>query len=181
MSNVVTAYQTLEDRDNIDQIEMEGPYKCTRSNAWLGHGYYFWDTNMKWAIEWGKNSYEKITKDFVIGQCRVDLSTNCFDLLGSVADQLAFEEAINALKESGKLNPNPRLLVPNIIQFMKNAGIFNYKSIRSYDIPNPVFKVLYRKGSEYLILNQRVQICVIKKENVLLRPFSVIYPEKYLP
>lgn len=32
-------YQTVEDRDNPDNIEAEGPFKCTRKDAWLGEYY----------------------------------------------------------------------------------------------------------------------------------------------
>ena len=52
-----TAYQTLEDRDNPDEIETNGSYRCRSSNAWLGIGYYFWDSNAQWANEWGEKSY----------------------------------------------------------------------------------------------------------------------------
>ncbi len=44
-----------------------------------------------------------------------------------------------------------------------------------------ILKLHFKSGKgEYMIINQRVQICVIEKKEVLLRPFSVIYPEKYL-
>ena len=36
-------YQTLEDRDNYDEVEECGPFPCCSSNAWLGKGCYFWD------------------------------------------------------------------------------------------------------------------------------------------
>ena len=38
------AYQTLENRNNPDQIEEQGPFLCNRKSAWLGEGYYFWDS-----------------------------------------------------------------------------------------------------------------------------------------
>lgn len=37
-------YQTVEDRNNPDDVEQHGPFLCTNKMAWLGHGYYFWDT-----------------------------------------------------------------------------------------------------------------------------------------
>ena len=36
-------FQTLEDRNNPDEVESQGPFICT-NNPWLGKGYYFWDT-----------------------------------------------------------------------------------------------------------------------------------------
>ena len=180
MSNVVTAYQTLEDRDNIDQIEMEGPFECVRGNAWLGHGYYFWDTNMEWALAWGRNSYNRRGRNFVICACSLNLSSNCFDLFGNVVDQMSFTNIVKSIRESGLLKGTGDLSVPNVIQFMKQNGLFTYNSIRSSDLPKNTLTVPYGSESEHLAVNPRVQICVINLETVLLQPFSAVYPEKYL-
>ncbi len=40
-------------------------------------------------------------------------------------------------------------------------------------------KLMQQEPKEYMMINQRVQICVIKKKDVLLRSFEVVYPEKY--
>ena len=48
-------YQTLEDRQNYEEVEQHGPYFCSvtypngilkkgSKQPWLGSGYYFWDT-----------------------------------------------------------------------------------------------------------------------------------------
>ena len=44
-----TIYQTLENRDNADEVERDGPFLCNRKNAWLGTGYYFGDTFVELA------------------------------------------------------------------------------------------------------------------------------------
>ena len=36
---IIKVYQTLEDRNNIEYIETNGPFKCERPDACLGHGY----------------------------------------------------------------------------------------------------------------------------------------------
>lgn len=180
---MVDAYQTLEDRDNIDHVEASGPFICERPDAWLGTGYYFWDTNMEWAIEWGINSYEKKNKAFIIAKCKVDINNNCFDLLGSVFNQYELKEVMNAFIESEKVKDNQRLILPNIIQYMKNKGIFKYKSIRAADITNKVITFHFSKDErkrEFMEINQRVQICVIANKEVVLPPFTVIYPEIYI-
>ncbi len=84
---MVDAYQTLEDRDNRDDVEASGPFICKRADAWLGDGYYLWDTNIQWAHEWGMNSFKRNGKEYLIGKCQVDTNNNCFDLVGSVANQ----------------------------------------------------------------------------------------------
>ena len=48
------AYQTLENRNNPDKIEEQGPFLCSHKNAWLGKGYYFWDSFIENAHWWGQ-------------------------------------------------------------------------------------------------------------------------------
>ena len=36
-------------------VRLVAPLLCTKENAWLGDGYYFWD-DIKDAILWGNNS-----------------------------------------------------------------------------------------------------------------------------
>jgi hypothetical protein len=176
---IVTAYQTLEDKDNVDEIETEGPFKCTRSDAWLGHGFYFWDTNMKWAIAWGENSYTRRGKGYVIGRCEIDLANSCFDLHGNVAHQQELKETIEVLKSSGKLKSGHRLILGGILEFLKNEGLFQYKSIRIGDNNDPLKVHFNERKGEFMVINQRVQICVVERMGVILHPFSIVYPEKY--
>jgi len=178
---IVEAYQTLEDKDNIDHIEMEGPFVCRRSGAWLGIGYYFWDTNMDWAIAWGENSYNNYNKDFIVAKCKLDLTNNCFDLVGNVKHQMELMQSMDVMLKSNKIKKDDEKILPYILIFMKRMGLFNFKSIRASDMHKNILKLHFKPGKgEYMIINQRVQICVIEKKEVLLRPFSVIYPEKYL-
>ncbi len=178
---IVTGYQTLEDKDNIDEIELDGPFQCTHKGAWLGTGCYFWDTNFDWALDWGDIAYQKRNKEFVVGKCNIDLSKDCFDLFGVVQHQIDLKECIEVMIESGKIRSAKEATISNLIQFMKNQKIFNYKSIRAADMHRNVFRLKFRGDrAEHMIINQRVQICVIDKKDVLLHPFKVIYPEKYL-
>jgi len=178
---IVEAFQTLEDLDNIDHIETEGPFECKRSGAWLGIGYYFWDTNIDWAIAWGVNAYEKFNREYVIARCKINLANNCFDLVGNVSHQLDLIEVIEVMIKSNKIKNLSDAIVPNVILFMISKGLFSYKSIRAADMHNNIVKLQFKKDKkEYMTINQRVQICVIEKKDVLLRPFTVIYPEKYV-
>lgn len=75
----ITAFQTLEDRDNVHEVESDGPFVCPRNNAWLGIGCYFWDTHIELAHWWGAsalNNKYMITKAFLI------IDENCWDLHG---------------------------------------------------------------------------------------------------
>ncbi len=124
---IVEAYQTLEDKDNIDHIEMEGPFECKRSGAWLGIGYYFWDTNMDWAIAWGVNSYNVYKKDFVVAKCLLDLTDNCFDLVGNVKHQMELMQSMDVMLKSNKIKKDDEKILPYILLFMKRMGLFNFK------------------------------------------------------
>lgn len=178
---IVKAYQTLEDRGNIDYIETEGPFICNHKGAWLGTGYYFWDTNFNWALDWGEFAYTINNKEFLIASCKIDLSKDCLDLYGNVECNQAFVEVNEVLKNSDKFKGKESPKTSEIIEYLKFKNLFPYKSIRVSDMHYK--KVIIKFGgnkSEHTVLNQRVQICVIKKKEVLLRPFSVIYPEIYL-
>ena len=52
-------FQTLEDRNNPDEVESQGPFICT-NNPWLGKGYYFWDTFLDLAHWWGTKAFFKL-------------------------------------------------------------------------------------------------------------------------
>lgn len=181
---IVEAFQTLEDKDNIDIVELDGPFPCTHKGAWLGYGCYLWDTRFDWAIDWGHIAYTSKQKVFIIGRTWIDITKECFDLMGNVQHQFDFQEIIKVMIESKKIKRDEDAIVANVIEFMKTKGLFPFKSIRAADMRN-VKKYYFRIDSktgipkEYMMINQRVQICVIKKKDVLLRSFEVVYPEKY--
>lgn len=175
---IVAGYHTLEDKDNYDQIELEGPFDCTHKGAWLGRGSYFWDTNIDWAHEWGDIGYKRRGKDYVIANTQIDLSNRCFDLFGSVASQQELLECIDVMIESKKITDAKSAVIPNLIQFMKNQNIFPYHLIRAADMHRNIFRLKFRGDrSEYMVINQRVQICVINRKDVILQPLKVIFPE----
>lgn len=171
---IIEAYQTLEDQDNMDYVENNGPFKCTRSDAWLGHGFYFWDTNIDWAHQWGENSYKNRGLDYFITKCNIDINYKCFDLFGSVESQKAFREVIEIFKTDPKTKHLKNLNVPNVITYMKELGVFDYHSIRASDMNNE-FQIFYRKGKEFTLINQRVQICLLNFSNTFIPPLEVVY------
>ncbi len=174
---IVTGYHTLENKDNFDEIELEGPFDCTHTGAWLGKGSYFWDTNIDWAHEWGNIGYVRRGKEYCITETIIDLSKNCFDLFGSVSSQQALIECIDVMIDSGKLKDAKSAVIPNLIQFMKEIGIFNYSSIRAADMHRSIMRLKFRGDTpEFMVINQRVQICVIHRKGVILHPLKVIFP-----
>ncbi len=170
----LTCYQTLEDQDNADHIEKYGPFLCKRPDTWLGDGYYFWDSNIDWAHDWGR-FYSK--NGYVICSAQVHLDDAVFDLFGNVAHQGIFERAYDALRG----RTHSEITVPQVLVAMKKLGTFRYNAIRAFDEPRSVFTLRYNlKGSEQLVIGQRVQICLINKNNLLSQTFRIVFPEKYV-
>lgn len=63
---IVTGYLTLEDRDNIDEIEIE--VHLNVQGRMLGLAVeIIYDSIMNWAILWAEHSYKKKENKFVIG------------------------------------------------------------------------------------------------------------------
>lgn len=189
---MLTGYHTVEDRNNPDVILLEGPFRCEREDAWLGYGYYFWDTKIEWAREWGKNNCLR-KKDpwkdgYVICQALIVNDPDImFDLVGNVSHQEEFEQVIKLL-EADESYVDAQPLVSEILAFMQEKGMFTYKSIRAADNNNKVIEINFRppriqerpQNRPYMRIGQRVQICVVEKSNLTLQEFSIIFPEKYL-
>jgi len=168
-------YHTLQDRDNVDDIENSGPIKCTTKAAWLGHGYYFWDYNMHWAHNFGKSRYGE---SYMIFEAEIALNQETYDLYGNVRHKMEFKELWDELKENGYFEIGEEITVPKLIEYLKRYIGFSYSSIRAADTPDRESRISYGgKRDEYLILNERVQICLITKKNLSLQSFRVIYPE----
>ena len=172
----VTGYHTLQDRGNPEEIELNGPQACYRSNAWLGHGYYFWDTEIGWAHEWGKKDTENKDTGYMIFEAQLLIDEHTFDLFGNVAHQKIFTECAKGMK----MQFNEKIVVPEVIKYLKKYSSFRYNSIRASDDPNPLQFTYNNKRTEQLSLNKRVQICLIGKTNLILDSFKVIFPERYL-
>ncbi|GAB3327755.1 hypothetical protein GCM10027299_28810 [Larkinella ripae] len=173
---ILECYQTLEDRDNPDDVEKNGPFICSRSDAWLGTGYYFWDSNIQWAESWGQ-VYTK--NGYIICQAQIVYNERIFDLWGNVNHQAAFKSALELLK---KRPPTGRPIVAReVLAFLVRSGHFAYSGIRAADEPKDVVTVKYNKHkAEVLIVNQRVQICLLDKNNLLSHTFRIVFPEKYV-
>lgn len=179
----LTLFQTLEDRNNPEEVELDGPFECTRTDAWLGRGYYFWDTHIELAHWWGNKGYR--TKYII---CRADgrLDENCWDLHGNGAHRLEFEEICKELI-SKRIFEESRLIVPKLIMYLKKNNIFVYSSIRALGsgggIADPLLKYRIKfknYDKTFLDLRPPVQICLLEKQALSLSGYSIVYPEHYI-
>ena len=182
------AYQTLEDRD-IHKIESDGPFPCFWKNAWLGKGYYFWESFIENAHWWGvegacyKNGY-------VICETSFDLDDNkCFNLVDNPNHLEQFNKTKNILKEK-KLYTEGVTTVARVINFIKQINIFNFEAIRVYGINSVGFNSTYsnrtifvfkegKKSFQYLDSTPAIQINFFTKSSLSRKGFKIIYPPEY--
>lgn len=177
-------YQTLENRDNPDQIEQEGPFSCSRNNSWLGPGYYFWDTFIENAHWWGKVS---LSDNYVICEAKFNFHTNtCFDLVGKTEHMLDFGKSVNLMKSKNLLDKNTT--VARVLSYMKNTlNIFSYNAIRVYGVhsksknikPNYQLKFDLVKP-QYLDYKPAIQICIYSFEGLNFGNYNIVYPDDYV-
>lgn len=131
-------YQTLEDRQNDEEVEDHGPYFCSERYAngilksgtkepWLGEGYYFWDTRIADARWWGDTVYSR--KGYII--CKTTYDQNSPLLYDLVGDIRQFDEFIDCAELIKKKLNLKTVKFPVVLAYMKKENVdFNYKAIR---------------------------------------------------
>lgn len=184
---IKTLYQTLKDKGNPDYIEDNAPFLCNWGNAWLGEGYYFWDTFIENAHWWGEVRH---TTNYIIYKAECDFTTElCFDLVGETEHMLDFDESINFMKFKGLINE--KTTVSRVITFLKEkVPGFNFEAIRVYGIKsisdyNEEYKkykhrlIFELKKPQYLDYKPAIQLCLFKKNSLNLRNFKIEFPDEY--
>lgn len=184
-------FHTVRDTDNADWIERNAPFKCTRSDAWLSQGYYFWDKDIDRAHQWGRFAYinNEQAKSYVILRAELTLS-RMFDLVGDRDHQRQMQDFIEVLKKDdpnwkGKEPPLGKVLALIRYRAAKTRPeLFPYDSVRAQDHPKPYnrhFVNRMNKGIDNLIdLNPRIQICVFEKSDATLHDIRIVFPEHYI-
>lgn len=173
-------YQTLEDRNNPNEVECHGPYKCCRS-PWFGEGYYFWDSYIRLAHWWGKIGYNG---SYII--CKMEYQyepTDFFDITGSNIEHLTdFRDCI--VEYFGSLNAD--YTIPQVIELLKSRtnltnvfkGIRGRGNHRMNDLPEN--NIPFKKGKQYVFeLYPPIQICFFENSAFIGYEFKIIYPFKY--
>lgn len=179
-------YQTLEDRNNPEEIENSGPFKCRTATSWLGDGYYFWDGFIELAHFWGKNS---TYSNYVVCSAQAYLNTeNCYDLVGNINHLKDFRSILEIMTKEGLLDD--KTTVRRIITFMKNKGVFQHHSIRAIGVnsisdndENKSFTLRFKfdfKLPAYLDVIPPIQICILNCQKVSLSNYKIIYPDIYV-
>lgn len=178
-----TIYHTLEDRDDPDYVENNGPFICNRKNAWLGEGYYFWESYLHNAHWWG-TSYKT---GYIICEAKIDSTAqSCFDILDNPEHLKQLQDASSFLTKKG--TPSHQMNIGNLIQFLrKNIRSFTYEAVRAKGegvrhINNKFTESLpFTLGRPaYIDFNPPIQVCLFTKRSLGFRDFRIIFPEDYV-
>jgi|GEM_PF-625937 len=184
-------YQTLRYLNNNDYVLNNGPFKCVQDNAWLGHGYYFWEESLKPAKYWGM----KFKDDKYIvckGLCEIN-EDNCFYLVGSVKHNELLEFALRQIQDMDELTTD--VTIPRVITYLMDCGQFPFYACRaetsaafssdSY-LTEDDFKEELVFRDEELIFNKRItapkvklhiviQLCIYDLEKVGFNSLEIVY------
>lgn len=177
------AYQTLEDRDNADEIEKIGPFLCNRKDAWLGEGYYFWDSFIENAHWWGQEG-ACYKNGYIICESSFELNEKCLDLYDNPEHIERFKLTIELIEKQG-LFKKRSTTIRRIIEYLKDNTNFTYEAIRVNGVnsKNPSFtkRIPFKVGKnhQYWDAVPAIQICFIKKDGLNRRGFKIIYPPEY--
>lgn len=179
-------YQTIQDKENPDEIERQGPFLCNWKNSWLGDGYYFWDTFIENAHWWGE---VHCNNSYMICEAKIDWDNqNCFDLVGNTQHLLDFDKSIKFMKKKRLLKNDTT--VSRVLKFMQNQNLFlNYCAIRAFGINSkgkdytPNYRVVFEpeKKFQYLPYKPEIQFCLLKLDPLKFREYRVIFPDIYNP
>lgn len=175
-------YQTLEDRDNVDYVEANGPFQCDIKDRWLGKGYYYWDTFINSAHFWGYVSYRKYNKDYIIAKSVVTLHPDRTLNLIESDDLQKFTSWIN---EYELTYPEKEVTIERVITHIQNVmgKTFPYTAIKALFIDSinraEYQDRIYPNGKAYLDLQPPIQVCIINKSIIGQDNFKVVYPVNY--
>ncbi len=165
----VKLYQTIADRGNQEYT----PIYCEAADAWLGYGYYFWDSELEDAHWWGQIHYDNF---YVICESEYDYaSLEYFDLLGNTTHRKYFFTFAKALFRKY----NKTYTVGECIELLKRIdSSFKYKAIRALPevTDSKVFQICFDPSARFYLSDKtRIQMCVIDVSFLLDGYYSPIY------
>ncbi len=173
-------YQTVEDRDNADEIEAHGPYLGNASSAWLGQGYYFWDSAIELAHWWGRKRYPQ--KGYIICRSIIQNDDCIFDLYNNHEHRILFRDFINIVREEMGIFD---VRVPEVIEYVRrHTDVFkNYKGIRALGTKSAGnafanYRIKFVKSNvAYLDICPAIQYCIT--DISILGGYTIAYPDYY--
>lgn len=173
-------YQTIRAYGQPKDLERQGPFVCTRRDAWLGEGCYYWETFIEHAHWWGHKSY---AGSYYI--CKSELSIPR-DRLYDLEDSDTLMEFDEIVRELEKVHPDKEITVPFVIQYLKKVVHFPYKAIKAR-FEGAKSKRSKAADGDYLYINMtyrsscldrkpHIQVCLLDKSTIGKGNYKIIYP-----
>lgn len=165
-------YQTIANK-NRHNVESIAPFQCSKSTAWLGKGYYFWDTFIELAKEWGERVYRN---NYIICKTYATYSEEeILDFVGNTTQILDLKNITLRLEKTYQT----KLTIPFVINYIRKTPHFSYKAIRILSQETfsnlTSYKRFFREGKNACFnLCPSIQWCVIDK-SILKLPVVVEY------
>lgn len=171
-----TLYQAIKDTGDPDKVENNGPIKCNNDGAWLGNGYYFWDSFEDLAHHWGNTHYDG---HYMVCSATSEFhQDDVYDLINNPEHILEFREICKRLEAK-----YDEISVPFAIEFLKSIKAYNYKAIRACGVMSfntftqrIVFSLSHKAFIELL---PAWQVCVTDKSILTSGSYKVIFPQEY--
>lgn len=156
----VVVFHTQEKRRKI----MTFPQPCTRDDAWLGEGFYFWKEESD-AFDWGHNSKRR-TGHFEVYICEID-SNNFLD---TVFNEKHYHFWISQLEKIAKkimVKTHEKPTLKELNDYIRDKGVWpQVEFIQFQDLPTNserslVKPIEYKNGKVRTVaFRKRIQICV---------------------
>lgn len=151
---------------------------------WLTQGYYFWTDSDHFAHKWGKDS---IKGNYAIVECLIEIEKDSLlDLVGSVEDQLYFEEMVNEYyKILKRENPQAKEPTVNVVlsyyrELAKtNKNFFPYNAIKAQDGYYKSKIIFLENKKEFLPLLTRQQLCLFDFASDCIKSKNIVYPDQF--
>lgn len=175
-------YQTLEDRDNVDYVELNGPFLGNIRYTWLGKGYYYWDTFINLAHFWGWTSYKRFKKNYIIAKTELTLPP---EKTLNLLDPNDIQKFTTWIDEYELTFPNKTATIEKVITHTRTimGSDFPYVAIKAQFIncinQNEYQRRISPNGKAYLDLQPPIQVCILDKSIIGPNNFKVIYPTNY--
>ncbi|MDE6453568.1 MAG: hypothetical protein K2L27_05120 [Muribaculaceae bacterium] len=164
-------------------ILRDAPFFCSDKKgelkAWLGDGYYFWESFILLAHWWGKVHYRRKNKHYAICSTIFDCNDGEFlDLINNPSQIEDVQKVVDYLVATEEYKAD-KFTAQFVINFLRTKTPFPYKAIRVYgrdcaaDKSITQYRLNFNNNSS-MHLCPEIQICVIDKSTIKL-PVEIIY------
>ena len=167
-------FQTVQDRENPEYVNKNGPFPGVTSH-WLGKGYYFWDNLITRAHWWGDSH---CGGKYMICRAYALIDDGSYlDLAGNMLQLQEFKEKYDVIQ---KMHPTRTITISFAINKLRKDHLFPYQAVRSLsnECGGDVAVNYVDNHPSYLNFSPPMQVCVYPFN--CIKDYHVIFPFKYI-